>query len=133
MSPGAQPPATAAALTDAERDAFARLLGVCRRLRGPEGCPWDREQTLESMTPYLTEEAAESVDAIARADADHAVTEQYGAWQEKSMYGKKYMRAARVTFVIAPDGTIEHEFEKVNPEGHDQEVLAYLRAGGRAK
>jgi len=75
MSTGARPPATAAPLTDAERDGFARLLGVCRRLRGPEGCPWDREQTLESMTPYLTEEAAESVDAIARADADHAVEE----------------------------------------------------------
>jgi MazG family protein len=75
MSPGTRPPETSAALTDAERDAFARLLGVCRRLRGPEGCPWDREQTLESMTPYLTEEAAESVDAIARADADHAVEE----------------------------------------------------------
>jgi MazG family protein len=62
-------------MTDAERDAFARLLGVCRRLRGPDGCPWDREQTLESMTPYLTEEAAETVEAIGNADADHAVEE----------------------------------------------------------
>jgi tetrapyrrole methylase family protein/MazG family protein len=62
-------------MTDAERDAFARLLAVCRRLRGPEGCPWDREQTLESMTPYLTEEAAEAVDAIARGDRDHTVEE----------------------------------------------------------
>jgi len=62
-------------MTDAERDAFARLLGVCRRLRGPDGCPWDRDQTLESMTPYVTEEAAETVDAIARGDADHAVEE----------------------------------------------------------
>src|SRR5512134_1002929 len=64
-------------MTDAERDAFARLLGVCRRLRGPDGCPWDREQTLESMTPYLTEEAAEAVDAIARGDAEHT-TEELG-------------------------------------------------------
>ncbi|NOT34897.1 MAG: nucleoside triphosphate pyrophosphohydrolase [Candidatus Eisenbacteria bacterium] len=49
-----------------ERDpqAFARLLEVCRRLRGPDGCPWDREQTLESMTPYLIEEAAEASDAV---------------------------------------------------------------------
>lgn len=62
-------------MTDAERDAFARLLAVCRRLRGPGGCPWDREQTLESMTPYLTEEAAESVDAIAHGDRDHTVEE----------------------------------------------------------
>ena len=62
------------------------------------------------------------------ADADHAVTEQYGVWQEKSMYGKKYMGAARTTFVIGPDGTIEHVFEKVKPQGHDQEVLEYLRS-----
>jgi MazG family protein len=62
-------------MTDAERDAFARLLGVCRRLRGPDGCPWDREQTLESMTPYLTEEAAEAVEAIGNADADHSIEE----------------------------------------------------------
>lgn len=62
-------------MTDAERDAFARLLGVCRRLRGPDGCPWDREQTLETMTPYLTEEAVESVEAIASGDAEHSVEE----------------------------------------------------------
>ena len=62
-------------MTDAEAGAFARLLGVCRRLRGPDGCPWDREQTLEIMTPYVTEEAAEAVDAIARGDAEHAVEE----------------------------------------------------------
>ena len=59
----------------AERAAFSRLLAVCRRLRGPEGCPWDRQQTLESMTPYLTEEAAESVEAIGNADADHSAEE----------------------------------------------------------
>jgi MazG family protein len=62
-------------MTDAERDAFAKLLAVCRRLRGPDGCPWDRQQTLESMTPYLTEEAAEAVEAIGNGDRDHAVEE----------------------------------------------------------
>ena len=51
-------------LSEREREAFGRLLEVCRRLRGPDGCPWDREQTLESMTPYIVEEAAESADAI---------------------------------------------------------------------
>jgi peroxiredoxin Q/BCP len=61
------------------------------------------------------------------ADADHAVAEKYGVWQEKSMYGKKYWGAARTTFVIGKDGKIEKVFERVKPEGHDQEVLAYLR------
>jgi MazG family protein len=62
-------------MTDLERDAFAKLVAVCRRLRGPDGCPWDRKQTLESMTPYLTEEAAESVEAIGNGDADHSAEE----------------------------------------------------------
>lgn len=66
-----------AAVNDRERDAFARLLGVCRRLRGPDGCPWDRAQTLESMTPYLTEEAVESAEAIASGD-ENAISEELG-------------------------------------------------------
>jgi peroxiredoxin Q/BCP len=64
------------------------------------------------------------------ADEDHAVAEKYGVWQEKSMYGKKYMGAARTTFIISPAGKIERVFEKVKPEGHDQEVLEYLRSRG---
>jgi peroxiredoxin Q/BCP len=60
------------------------------------------------------------------ADEDHAVCEKYGVWQEKSMYGRKYMGAARTTFVIAKGGKIEKVFEKVKPEGHDREVLEYL-------
>ena len=61
------------------------------------------------------------------ADADHSVCEKYGVWQEKSMYGKKYWGAARTTFVIGADGKIEKVFEKVKPEGHDKEVLEYLK------
>ena len=61
------------------------------------------------------------------ADGDHAVAEQYGVWGEKSMYGKTYMGASRTTFVIGKDGKITHVFEKVKPEGHDQEVLSVLR------
>jgi thioredoxin-dependent peroxiredoxin len=62
------------------------------------------------------------------ADADHGVCEKYGVWQEKSMYGRKYWGAARTTFVIGKDGKIEKVFEKVKPEGHDAEVLDYLKA-----
>ncbi|MCP2013440.1 XTP/dITP diphosphohydrolase [Deinococcus sp. HSC-46F16] len=40
------------------------LLTTLRRLRAPDGCPWDREQTHESLRPYLLEEAAEAVDAV---------------------------------------------------------------------
>jgi XTP/dITP diphosphohydrolase len=41
-----------------------RLLTIMRQLRAPNGCPWDQEQTHESLRPYLLEEAAEAVDAI---------------------------------------------------------------------
>lgn len=47
---------------------FEKLVAVMRTLRSPEGCPWDREQTLESLTHYVLEEAHEVVDAIERGD-----------------------------------------------------------------
>jgi nucleoside triphosphate diphosphatase len=45
-------------------DAFTRLVDIMARLRGPEGCPWDREQTPESLRPYLLEEVYEVLEAI---------------------------------------------------------------------
>ena len=47
---------------------FEKLLELMARLRAPEGCPWDREQTLESLRRYLIEETYEVVDAIERKD-----------------------------------------------------------------
>ena len=60
------------------------------------------------------------------ADADHAVAEKYGAWVEKSMYGKKYMGVQRATFIIGPDGKIAKVFPKVSPKQHDDLVLKAL-------
>jgi peroxiredoxin Q/BCP len=60
------------------------------------------------------------------ADPDHAVAEAYGAWTEKSMYGKKYMGVQRSTFVIDPDGRIARVFPKVQPKQHDDLVLGAL-------
>jgi MazG family protein len=47
-----------------------RLVGLMQRLLAPDGCPWDREQTLETLVPYLVEETYEVVDALAAGDAD---------------------------------------------------------------
>lgn len=47
---------------------FDKLLGLMARLRAPGGCPWDREQTLESLRRYLIEESYETIDAIDRQD-----------------------------------------------------------------
>lgn len=54
-----------------------RLLETLRALRAPDGCPWDREQTHESLRPHLLEEAAEAVDALAAGD-DGAMVEELG-------------------------------------------------------
>ena len=60
-------------------------------------------------------------------DPDHAVAEAYGAWGEKSMYGKKYEGILRTTFLIDGTGRVRHVFHKVKPEGHAEEVLAAIR------
>ena len=60
------------------------------------------------------------------ADEDHAVSERYGTWMEKSMSGKTYWGTARATFIIDPDGTIARVFPKVSPKTHDDVVLAAL-------
>lgn len=60
------------------------------------------------------------------ADADHAVAEAYGAWVEKSMYGRKYMGVQRSTFLIDPEGKVTKVFPKVSPRTHDDVVLEAL-------
>ena len=53
-------------------DAIERLLGIMARLRGPDGCPWDREQTLQTLRPYVLEETYEVLEAIDAGDPrDH--------------------------------------------------------------
>ncbi|HVS08353.1 MAG TPA: nucleoside triphosphate pyrophosphohydrolase, partial [Planctomycetota bacterium] len=57
-------------------DALRRLLAIVDRLRDPlDGCPWDREQTLQSVAPHLVEEAHELVEAVEVRDDAHAIEE----------------------------------------------------------
>jgi MazG family protein len=49
-------------------EAMERLAGIMHRLRGPGGCPWDREQTMHSLRPYLLEEAYEVLEAMDSGD-----------------------------------------------------------------
>ena len=67
------------------------------------------------------------------ADAEKNVAIAYGVLVEKNMYGKKVMGIARTTFIIGPDGKIEHIFEKVKPDGHAEEILEYLKESAKAK
>lgn len=57
------------------------------------------------------------------ADTDKEIHEKYGTWIEKSMYGKKYMGTARVTFVIDENGKIEEIIEKVKTADHTAQIL----------
>jgi len=54
----------------------------------------------------------------------------YGAWGEKSMYGRKFMGVKRTTFLIGPDGRIARIWETVKVGGHAEEVLAAANALG---
>jgi len=62
------------------------------------------------------------------ADVDRAVCQAYGAWVEKSMYGRKYMGVDRSTFLVGRDGRIAKIWRKVKVPGHVDEVLKAARA-----
>ena len=57
------------------------------------------------------------------ADTDRQVGEAYGVWQEKSMYGKKYMGTVRTTFIINENGIIENIIDKVKTAEHAEQIL----------
>ena len=59
-------------------------------------------------------------------DSDHSVADAYGAWGEKSMYGKKYMGMLRSTYIVDADGKIARVLPKVQPKKHDDLVLKTL-------
>ena len=58
------------------------------------------------------------------SDEAGTLTDAYGVWVEKSMYGKKYMGIERSTFLVGADGKIARVWPKVKVEGHAAEVLA---------
>ncbi|HEY4000612.1 MAG TPA: thioredoxin-dependent thiol peroxidase [Candidatus Xenobia bacterium] len=62
------------------------------------------------------------------SDPDHHVAEQFGAWREKTLYGKKSLGIQRSTFIIAPDGKIQKMWKAVKVDGHDEAVLEALGA-----
>ena len=64
------------------------------------------------------------------ADADHGVAEKYGVWQQKMRYGRKYMGIVRTTYLIGPDGKVARRWDKVNVEGHAEEVMDALKSLG---
>jgi peroxiredoxin Q/BCP len=64
------------------------------------------------------------------ADTDHRVAEEYGAWREKNLYGKKSMGIQRATYLIDREGRVARVWKKVNVDGHDAAVIEALKALG---
>jgi len=61
------------------------------------------------------------------SDEKKEILEKYGVWQEKSMYGRKYMGIVRTTFIIDSTGKIRKIFPKVKVENHNKEVMEALK------
>lgn len=60
-------------------------------------------------------------------DDEHTVSEQYGVWKLKKMFGKEFMGIERSTFLIDPTGTVVKEWRKVKVKGHIDEVLSTVK------
>lgn len=85
----------------------------------------------DSVASHAKFAAKYGLDFPLLSDPDKAVMTAYGAWGEKTMYGKKVTGVIRSTVIIAPDGTVAHRWASVKAAGHAakvQEVLARLRA-----
>jgi peroxiredoxin Q/BCP len=61
------------------------------------------------------------------ADTEKEILQMYGAWGEKSMYGKKYMGVLRTTFVINEEGVISEVYEKVQTKDHTNQIIKSLK------
>ena len=62
------------------------------------------------------------------SDPDKKICKAFGVIKDKNMYGKIVKGIARTTFVINPDGKIQHVFNNVKADGHAKEVLEYLKS-----
>ena len=70
----------------------------------------------------------QSLGVILASDEEGAVTEAYGVWGEKNLYGKVYMGIERATFLIDAEGVVRQTWRKVAVKGHAQAVLDAVKA-----
>ena len=77
---------------------------IAARLRAPDGCPWDREQTHASLTPYMIEEAYEAVDAIERDDDDDMVEELGDVLLQVVLHSQLAEEAGRFSLADVAEG-----------------------------
>ena len=114
--------------------ALARLLEIMRRLRAPDGCPWDREQDFASIAPYTIEEAYEVADAIGRGDFDDLRDELGDLLFQVVFHARMAEEAGRFDFRAVVDAICEkmtrrhpHVFGEASIVDAQAQALAWER------
>ncbi len=80
----------------------------------------------DSIKSHIKFKEKQNLNFTLISDTEHKLAEQFGAWGEKSMYGRKYFGIIRSTFILNERGEIEKEWRKVKVKGHVEEVLGEL-------
>src|SRR5215831_14295130 len=88
---------------------FSRLIEIMATLRGPDGCPWDREQTIDSLKPFVLEETYEVLEAIDRHDHE-ALREELGDFLFEAVFLAQ-LEAEEGRFSIAD--SVQHVADKL--------------------
>ena len=101
---------------------FTKLLRIMRKLRSPEGCPWDREQTLASLRKYLVEETYEVLDAIEREDWD-ALAEELGDVQLQIVFQSEIARGEKLFDIERVLREINEKLVRRHPHVFESESL----------
>ena len=96
------------------RDAFGEYLAQGAKILGvsPDGVDSHARFARKFTLPFTL-----------LADPDRTVCQAYGVWKEKTLYGRKSVGVIRSTFVVGPDGRIEHAWYNVRADGHASKVL----------
>lgn len=80
----------------------------------------------DSIKSHLKFKENHSLNFMLLSDPEHKLSEAFGAWGEKSMYGRKYFGIIRSTFILDENGEIKKEWRNVKVKGHVDEVLENL-------
>ena len=80
----------------------------------------------DGISSHLKFKEKQSLNFTLLSDTEHKLAEEFGAWGEKTMYGKKYFGIIRSTFILNESGEIIKEWRKVKVKGHVEEVLEEL-------
>lgn len=80
----------------------------------------------DSIKSHIKFKEKQELNFTLLSDVEHKLAEAFGAWGEKSMYGRKYFGIIRSTFILNENGEIEKEWRKVKVKGHVEEVLQEL-------